>query len=355
MKQTREGFDVIDEDHLEEFDRRLRFRASRIHDRTVGRATLRPWTRIFLGSAGVSRETIALCPWDVPRYSSVGVSLLLCSALSAIAMYVTIGYTLPGNPAAAALVGITWGGIILTLDRTLFTHAVAPRNHGSVLSAILRVVPRFALALLLGLLISGPLTVAIFQPEVSAEVQQQRSDQIAQLQSQVDSLTERQKADSARVSYLNQQLLDEISGGSTSAPGVGPQTQELKQQLTSVESELASVTGDLNSASTQLSASKSEAVDGLAQRYSALDALEQANPSIHSMRMLFVGLFTIVTLLPACLMLLSVSRRDAYQKLLAAREDLVLLEASTELTRQKIELDISALAQAGDYEAPPLP
>ncbi len=78
--------------------------------------------------------------------------------------------------ATAIVFAVAWALAIMSLDRWLVVSLVRQRNK---LNYLLLALPRVGLGVLFGLIISTPVTLQIFQPEINQEIaliQGRRSD-----------------------------------------------------------------------------------------------------------------------------------------------------------------------------------
>lgn len=123
--------------------------------------------RLLVSLAGARHDLLEKTPTDRFRYTATGGVLLTTAAVAATsaAFALTTAVRLPPVPAVA--LGIAWGVVILNLDRLLL---VTMTRNGGFWRALATALPRLALAVLLGAVISTPLVLRIFQPEIDAEL-----------------------------------------------------------------------------------------------------------------------------------------------------------------------------------------
>ncbi|MEV4362725.1 DUF4407 domain-containing protein [Nonomuraea sp. NPDC049625] len=113
-------------------------------------------------------------PADRPKYQGMGGAVLTTAALAGLSMFFAMTMALSASAAAAVFVAAVWFLAILNLDRWL----VASLQRSARKRDILKIaIPRFLLALLFGLIISTPLVLRIFNPEVEAEITKIRIEQ----------------------------------------------------------------------------------------------------------------------------------------------------------------------------------
>lgn len=117
---------------------------------------------------GAQREILLKAPGDVPRHTSVGAVLVGTAAVAAVSAAFALNTAVKLSVILAVLVGLLWGMLILNLDRMLVVSMT--RRTGAVQN-VATALPRVLLALLIGAVISVPLVLRIFQPEIDNELQ----------------------------------------------------------------------------------------------------------------------------------------------------------------------------------------
>ncbi|GAB3198130.1 hypothetical protein GCM10027261_24870 [Geodermatophilus arenarius] len=122
----------------------------------------------LLTVAGANREVLQDAPKERGKQVAMGAVLVCTAALAAVsasyALYVALHLWVP----VAVLGGLAWGLVILNLDRWLVVST--PRLTSKV-GTIAMALPRVALAVLIGAVVSTPLTLAVFSAEIDTEVE----------------------------------------------------------------------------------------------------------------------------------------------------------------------------------------
>ncbi|MFC6005436.1 DUF4407 domain-containing protein, partial [Streptomonospora nanhaiensis] len=124
----------------------------------------------------------------------------------------------------AVLIGLVWGVAILSLDRWLVTSLPAQGGRRFWLA-----LPRVLLALLLGAVISTPLVLQIFKPEIDAEIvdiQQEKADAFTRSQQGGETgrrIAELEKSAAALAAVIASR------GEVTLDPAADPRVQELRK------------------------------------------------------------------------------------------------------------------------------
>ncbi|WP_040340154.1 DUF4407 domain-containing protein [Candidatus Blastococcus massiliensis] len=117
--------------------------------------------------AGARPDVLEVAPGARAKFVALGGVLLSTGGLAvlsaAFAVHMALGVWWP----LAVLIGLGWGVVIVNLDRMLL---VGMAHDGSVKRNLLMAVPRVGLALVLGIVISTPLTLQIFHKEIDTEI-----------------------------------------------------------------------------------------------------------------------------------------------------------------------------------------
>lgn len=127
--------------------------------------------------AGVDRKVLRQCPADYAKYAGIG-GTILCTAI--MAMF-SGGYALNfvfNNLAVAICFGIFWGILIFNLDRfivnTMYSDGKVTISWQEIKSGL----PRIILAIFLGIVISYPLELKIFDDEISVKIEDLKRDKL---------------------------------------------------------------------------------------------------------------------------------------------------------------------------------
>lgn len=122
--------------------------------------------RDFLISlSGARPDVLAQCPSERTKFEGVGGAVLTTSVLATLSMWFALYSALGVNPFLAVPVAIVWGLVIMSLDRWLVSSMPAGGSRRWRLA-----LPRVLMAILLGFVISTPLVLQIFRPEINARI-----------------------------------------------------------------------------------------------------------------------------------------------------------------------------------------
>lgn len=109
-----------------------------------------------------------------PGFVGLGLVMLATAAVATMSMGFALTGPLKAPPAIAVPLAFCWGAIILIIDRYLVKSMQGVRAKGTILAMA---VPRVIMAAIIGVVVSTPITLRIFEPEILAQVALDRLDQ----------------------------------------------------------------------------------------------------------------------------------------------------------------------------------
>lgn len=194
--------------------------------------------RFVLALSGGNEEVLAIVPSERARFESLGWAILITSGVAAVSMWFALASAVGINGILAFPVALAWGLVIMGIDRWLVvTMPVEGRRKFAI------ALPRLALALLLGTLISTPLVLRIFQSEINAQIakMQQQSYNTFLQQQQASDVAKQVGTYSGELQYLDNVI---ATHGATTANTVSdPELRGYNEQLTNLNNELTHWTG----------------------------------------------------------------------------------------------------------------
>ena len=133
--------------------------------------------------AGARTDVLAQARSDIPKYATMGGVILSTALVGAASAFFALT-SAAGFPAwVGALVALGWGVVILNLDRMLVVSMHRDGGWASILGGI---VARVALAAVIGTVISTPMVLQIFKPEIDSELVVMQNEQRQQSQAEID-------------------------------------------------------------------------------------------------------------------------------------------------------------------------
>ncbi|SDC77329.1 protein of unknown function [Geodermatophilus telluris] len=132
--------------------------------RLVSRAVV---TEQLLTVAGANREVLREAPKERGKQVAMGAVLLSTAGLAVVSASYALHLALHLWWPVAIAGGLVWGLVILNLDRWLVVSSPRLRSKAGTLAMA---TPRVLLAVLIGAVVSTPLTLAVFSAEIDTEV-----------------------------------------------------------------------------------------------------------------------------------------------------------------------------------------
>lgn len=159
--------------------------------------------RIFFWLSGAGTQTLEQCPnWEQRKYVAFGATVLVPCLFAFIAASFAVS-TLTDDPLRIYPIAVVWSFIILAIDRALLSsYRPYLRLHRKFGQFALR----FVVAMLLGITISHPLVLMLFQDTVRAEIERARVAQIEMVRAEgAERRAEMEKRISAVETAMEQQ------------------------------------------------------------------------------------------------------------------------------------------------------
>ena len=367
-------------------------------------------TGALLRVAGVDPRYVQTVP-DRVRYTSMGAVVLLTATAATASLTVALSLVFTARDWPFYLpVGMLWGAIVLNFDRWIVSSLdygplaaddPVPSQRQQARSKAVHFAVRFIMATLVGLVISEPIVLAIFGPEISQQLAAQHVADIRGQTAQINAAAAKQlaiinrpvaadqkalraaaqKADKAHRIYLCEltaQCHNLPPGLVTQVPGPGPQTTQdyqiwradvrlqNKAQRT-VSNAAAQARTQAAALSKQTAAKiaaatrKIDADNGLLARERALDTLSRQNPGFLLRRLLLWSALMFIDLAPVLLKTFSpgtvydVLQRNAAVRLVRNSRADAAADSDHESRKQAITRDFDlkshqAVTEAGYHQ-----
>ena len=222
--------------------------------------------------AGVNRKILRQCPTDYAKYAGTGGTILFTAIMAAISGGYAISFVFQNAPLFIPLgFGLIWGLMIFNLDRFMVNTMYSDGKHSISREEFFGGLPRIILAIFLGIVISTPLEIRVFQDKIISQLAidqgkvgddvrkahdilyQQRKeieDQIATRNNQLtdlragrlDGISGRVSDKEKELSEAEKRLYNETNGdGVTKKKGYGPAAKQLQNQVDRLTRELANL------------------------------------------------------------------------------------------------------------------
>ena len=197
--------------------------------------------------AGADRKILRQCPTDYAKYAGIGGTILFTSLMAMLSGGYAL-YSIFHNVYAASGFGLFWGLLIFNLDRfivnTMYSDGKVTISRKEFAAGL----PRIIMAIFLGIVISTPLELKIFEDEINVTIDEMKSERITAYtaidQSRLDSLSRRRaELVSSPVDPLFQGTL---ASTSSEAMTLSNQISSLNSEKNETRSQLNIIQGDIN-------------------------------------------------------------------------------------------------------------
>lgn len=241
---------------------------------------MRKITRFFWFCSGAHIDTLKKYPIEHNKYVGIGATIFFTALFASLSGGYAMYFVFSGSPMAvlfAIFFGLLWGLAIFNMDRYIVSSI---NKQGTINQQIIQASPRILLAIMIGVVISRPLELKIFDKEIRqrlrlAYLHGQKSkidtlqlsynkkyseelDKNKALANERDSLTK----DINRSRYqLNQEVFGEKSNQTSGIVGYGAYAKQKQAVLQEKEDRLKVVQGDMDKMDNFLTERKN--IDGL--------------------------------------------------------------------------------------------
>lgn len=130
--------------------------------------------------AGVNRNILRQCPTDYAKYAGMGGTILFTALMAMLSGGYAMFYVFNSTKVAIAF-GIFWGLLIFNLDRfivnTMYSDGKVTISWQELYSGL----PRIIMAIFLGIVISTPLELKIYEKSINTEIKTMKQDKLKDL------------------------------------------------------------------------------------------------------------------------------------------------------------------------------
>ncbi|WP_382306580.1 DUF4407 domain-containing protein [Herbiconiux sp. UC225_62] len=241
-----------------------------------------PVSNVMAWLGGARLDVLQDAPGDRARFVAMGGVILSTAFLSAVSAAFALKMAVGAPIAVAVLVGIFWGVIILNLDRLLI---IGMAKQKGVARNIGLALPRVALALIIGTVISTPLTLQIFSAEINSEIQVMQAEDKAAFEERMANdprfaaIPDLEKSIAANQAIVDQGLQTDLSSDPNYAAAVAATAAAQAAYDSAQAAYLAEIDGTGGTGirgDGAVTASKLAAVQAAQTRLDAAKAAEQA-------------------------------------------------------------------------------
>ena len=322
--------------------------------------------------AGVHKPLLRQCPNEYSKYAGMG-GTILCTAIMAMISGGYAIYFVFENFWIAAAFGLFWGCLILNLDRFIVSTMYSDGKYTISWLELWSALPRIVMAILLGIVISTPLEMKLFEERIDGkilEIQRERKtvweennkfeddNTLAYYQTEKENIEKEIKAKELRRNSLYQAYADELDGRAPSGvEGYGPKAKKKYDSYDKAEKEYNAYVEENRPKLVELDlkikecvARQETALDGYAsitekngfcQRYEAFAKIDDNDPDLTIVIWFIRLLFIIIEVAPVIFRMMIAA--GSYDELLQARAAYISNAArkEREVVESEYEIDIA--------------
>lgn len=296
--------------------------------------------------AGVNKPILRQCPNEYAKYAGMGGTILGTAIMAAISGAYAIHFVFENTLIAIAF-GIFWGTLILNLDRFIVSTMYSDGKHTVSWQELKSGLPRIIMAIFLGIVISTPLEMKLFEERIKNEIsivnQEQRDNYKARQTNAVDLEEYRQQERKVvneisrlRLSIESQRdALDKEEMGLSASGKAGrgnaystkaKNLEETKRDLEKYERDNQEVLESLRKKISSIEAEQSLELenynrkleeDGFCKRYEAFARIDDNNPELTMVIWFIRMLFIIIEVAPVFFRMMIAT--GSYDELLRAK------------------------------------
>ena len=319
--------------------------------------------------SGANIHILKKTPSDWNKFAGIGGIVLFTSVFATLSAAYAM-FTVFEDPWIAVGFGILWGLMIFNLDRYIVSSI---KKTGSWGNQILMAIPRLILATFLGIIISKPLELKIFEKEVNKQlntiIQRNKKQLEGEMSGRIlsqsgpfetekkqigDKLAQYQVAYDSATVELEKEILGKQTGLTSGKEGFGPNAkrkQELKEQrkqdlenyqkqmaprLQYLDQEISKVYTNLET-ERKSSETFEDKFNGFAARLQALDELGKNSAIIATAAAFIMGLFICLEISPVLVKL--ISSVGPYDYLLEKTENEYRLYSKEKITKGNLSTE----------------
>ncbi len=205
------------------------------------------WLNEFMWScAGVNKKVLRQCPSDYAKYAGIGGTILFTALMACFSGGYALSFVF-GEWWIGLVFGIFWGLLIFNLDRfivnTMYSDGKVTIGWQEFKSGL----PRIIMAIFLGIVISYPLELKIFDDEIQVKIEELKEERLRQYiavdQQRVDSLEQ-------VLSHLRETPVSiydvDITGGNQQLNNLMSRQKDLQNKIDQENSAIANLDREIN-------------------------------------------------------------------------------------------------------------
>lgn len=127
------------------------------------------FNEFFWICSGANRHILRQCPTEYSKYFGIGGTIFFTAAMAMLSGGYAF-YTIFNSINLAVIFGVFWGLLIFNLDRFIVNTMYSDGKHTISWGEFIAGLPRLVIALFLGIVISTPLEMKIFEDRIESQI-----------------------------------------------------------------------------------------------------------------------------------------------------------------------------------------
>jgi len=149
--------------------------------------------------SGANKDIVRKCPNEHSKYFGIGGTILFTSLMASLSGGYAIT-TVFKDVSVGICFGIFWGALIFNLDRFIVNTMYSDGKHTISKEEILGGLPRLVIAIFLGIVISYPIELKIFETEINYSMRKMAIERSVGIGKEVDSTVKTMSTQNANLS-----------------------------------------------------------------------------------------------------------------------------------------------------------
>lgn len=197
------------------------------------------WLNEFLWTcSGANKAVLRQCPSDYAKYAGIGGTILFTALMAAFSGAYALNFVFK-NVYLAMVFGLFWGALIFNLDRFIVNTMYSDGKHTISWGEIKSGLPRIIMAIFLGIVISTPLELKIFEDKIKMTVEEEKAKLLDQRVNKLEvSLQQIDEKIDAVESGSGDIYTDFVHSGNAHLDAIADSINSLQPQLNGVQGQI---------------------------------------------------------------------------------------------------------------------
>lgn len=340
--------------------------------------------------SGANRHILRQCPTEYSKYFGIGGTIFFTAVMATLSGGYAF-FTIFKRQLLAVVFGLFWGALIFNLDRFIVNTMYSDGKHTISKEEIIGGLPRIIIAIFLGIVISTPLEMKIFEDRIKSQIIKDNArrtndtretasadyKKVEALQREESELKKERKVLSDKLLAAQEELKKEGEGTALSGKvGHGPIYNEKKMYVESCQkalddwddqnkTTLARIAKEIESRSQSTAKFENDISEGLESkgfcvRYEAFSNIKKEVPAVRIVSIFIMLLFIIIETAPTLFKMMITSgpydellHEESHRKKVLAIQNVsnlndevnTQIQISTEKNKNKLEAEVAANKQ----------